>query len=150
MLLTLCVALSGGPRAALATDPERADFVIVGGGTAGCALAARLCEGLPHATVAVLERGHPRTAAEELRVRAVRNAFQAWRDPGVSEAWESEPNRNLENRTVLQFTGNTLGGSSSIGAAHWTKPPLETFDAKEWGFTGAPCTWACTRHVHAA
>ena len=39
----------------------KADYVVVGGGTAGCALAARLCEGLPDARVVLLERGQPRT-----------------------------------------------------------------------------------------
>jgi malic enzyme len=38
-----------------------ADYVVVGGGTAGCALAARICEGLPNAKVVLLERGRPRT-----------------------------------------------------------------------------------------
>jgi malic enzyme len=38
-----------------------ADFVVVGGGTAGCALAARICEGLPNAKVVLLERSLPRT-----------------------------------------------------------------------------------------
>jgi alanine dehydrogenase len=47
---------AGAFRAAL-----RADYVVVGGGTAGCALAARICEGLPNATVVLLERSLPRT-----------------------------------------------------------------------------------------
>jgi choline dehydrogenase-like flavoprotein len=38
-----------------------ADYVVVGGGTAGCALAARICEGLPNAKVVLLERSLPRT-----------------------------------------------------------------------------------------
>jgi alanine dehydrogenase len=38
-----------------------ADYVVVGGGTAGCALAARICEGLPNAKVVLLERSRPRT-----------------------------------------------------------------------------------------
>jgi hypothetical protein len=38
-----------------------ADYLVVGGGTAGCALAARICEGLPNATVVLLERSLPRT-----------------------------------------------------------------------------------------
>jgi choline dehydrogenase-like flavoprotein len=49
------------------------DFVIVGGGTAGCVLAARLCAGLPDAKIALLEAGTPRTAEQELIVRAPRN-----------------------------------------------------------------------------
>jgi hypothetical protein len=38
-----------------------ADYVVVGGGTAGCALAARICVGLPNSTVVLLERSLPRT-----------------------------------------------------------------------------------------
>ena len=145
LMLALCVLAAAVQVAVLADaaaggiesdEVSRADFVIVGAGTAGCALAARLCENLPHSTVALLERGHPRNADEELRVRAVRNAFQAWRDPGVAESWPSEPNRGLLDRRVTQVTGNTLGGTSSIGAAHWTKPPLHVFDTDAWSFSG--------------
>lgn len=46
-----------------------ADYIVVGGGTAGCALAARLCEYLPNATVTLLERGKPRSDKQELQVR---------------------------------------------------------------------------------
>jgi choline dehydrogenase-like flavoprotein len=45
-----------------------ADYVVVGGGTAGCALAARICEGLPNASVVLLERSLPRTP-EQVRCR---------------------------------------------------------------------------------
>jgi hypothetical protein len=38
-----------------------ADYVIVGGGTAGCVLAARLCTGLPEARIVMLERAAPRS-----------------------------------------------------------------------------------------
>jgi choline dehydrogenase-like flavoprotein len=59
----------------LATTAQAQDyhFVIVGGGTAGCVLAARLCAGLPNAKIALLEAGTPRTDAQELIVRAPRN-----------------------------------------------------------------------------
>lgn len=48
------------PQPAAGTLTE-ADYVVVGGGTAGCVLAARLCEGLPDAKVVLLERSSPRT-----------------------------------------------------------------------------------------
>ena len=54
------------------------DYVIVGGGTAGCALAARLCEAKPDQQFVLLERGQKRNADLEFLVRAVRNAFYAW------------------------------------------------------------------------
>ena len=35
------------------------DYVIVGGGSAGCALAARLADGAPQCTIALIEAGPP-------------------------------------------------------------------------------------------
>ena len=117
--------------------PDAADFVVIGGGTAGCALAARLCENLPEASVVVLDRSLPRTEEEELLVRSPRLMFAAWGDPGLTEAIETEPNPGLGGRTLTQLTGRTLGGSSAMNAAQWTKPPLATFDSDTWGFAGA-------------
>ena len=63
LLATVVLLAGAGAQAPEAAAPEatEADYVVVGGGTAGCALAARLCEGLPGASVVLLERGAPRT-----------------------------------------------------------------------------------------
>lgn len=39
------------------SDAEKYDYVIIGGGTAGCVLAARLAEYLPHKNVLLIEAG---------------------------------------------------------------------------------------------
>jgi Lycopene cyclase protein len=62
-----------------------AGYVIVGGGTAGCTLAARLCAALPNVQITLLESGAPRTPAQDLFVSAPKNAFYAWNDPGTTE-----------------------------------------------------------------
>ena len=54
-------AAAAAATISLVSAQTEVDYVIVGGGTAGCALAARLCEGLPGAQVALLERGSPRS-----------------------------------------------------------------------------------------
>jgi GMC oxidoreductase len=92
------------------------DYVIVGGGSAGCALAARLCTGLPHASITLLERSKPRNASLDLTVSAIRNSFDTWANPDVAERWQSEPNPGLDGRTVDLITGNTLGGTSAHSA----------------------------------
>jgi choline dehydrogenase-like flavoprotein len=38
-------------------DSERYDYVIVGGGTAGCVIASRLAESLPHKRILLIEAG---------------------------------------------------------------------------------------------
>lgn len=50
--------------AAQTTAATNADYIVVGGGTGGCALAARLCMGLPGASVTLLERGKERDSEE--------------------------------------------------------------------------------------
>lgn len=130
---TAAAATYGGYGDAL---QETVDYVVVGGGTAGCAVAARLCENLPEATVIVLERAAPRTPALELLTDSVRLTLDAWEEPGVTEEWLSEPGDGFlpagARRGVL--TGRTLGGTSALNAAQWTKPPLAS--VAEWGFAG--------------
>jgi len=102
--------------------PSAADYVIVGGGTAGCVLAARLCARFPAASVVLIERGRPRTPAQEFKVRAMSAVPDAWVDPALTEAWASEPNPGLSGRPVTLLTGATLGGSSSINSGQWSVP----------------------------
>jgi len=102
--------------------PSAADYVIVGGGTAGCVLAARLCARFPAASVVLIERGRPRTPAQEFKVRAMSAVPDAWVDPALTEAWASEANPGLGGRPVTLLTGATLGGSSSINSGQWSVP----------------------------
>ena len=128
----------GESAATILNTPEAADFVVIGGGTAGCALAARLCESLPDASVVLLERAAPRTEREDLLVRAPRLFFELWGAPERSllDVWETEPNTGLGGRKQTQLAGKTLGGSSAINGLQWTKPPLDTFNGAKWAFTG--------------
>ena len=116
-LLGLVLAATG----AAAQSSREADYVIVGGGTAGCALAARLCAGMPGKKVTLLERGRPRTAEQDLLVKSVRNAFYSWDDPGLVEAWDSNKVPGLNKRKVLLRTGAALScciaSTTSCGAA---------------------------------
>ena len=131
------------------------DFVIVGGGTAGCTLAARLCTDLPTASVALLERGAPRTAEQGFVQQAAHNVYRTWdTSEGLVEAWQSQINSALLQanaitgtpilsdstgeyrfgRTADILTGATLGGTSSINAGQWTIP--QPGDVESWGIGG--------------
>lgn len=110
--------------------------MVVGGGTAGCVVAARLCEALPHATVTLLERGAARNDTAEALVHAMRLTADTWRNPDVTEAFQTAPGAGVSGRALEALTGATLGGTSSINAGLWAVPGLK--EVERWGFTGAP------------
>jgi choline dehydrogenase len=88
------------------------DYVIVGGGSAGCALAARLTED-PNNTVLVLEAGRPDYRWDVfIHMPAalafpIGSRFYDWR-------YESEPEPFMNGRRIYHARGKVLGGSSSI------------------------------------
>ena len=87
------------------------DYVIVGGGSAGCVLAARLSED-PVTSVLLLEAG-PRGRKLEVRIPA---AFSKLFESEVDWAFRTAPQEHLDGREVFFPLGRTLGGSSAINA----------------------------------
>lgn len=92
---------------------------------------------MPDSSVVLLERGAPRTPRQDLIIRSPRFFGQAWLEPELTESWPTLPNPGVGGKVLTQLTGNTLGGSSAVNGAQWTKPPLSTFDKDIWSFTGA-------------
>jgi choline dehydrogenase len=91
---------------------SRYDFVIVGGGSAGCALANRLSAD-PSNRVLVLEAGRPDYPWDVyIHMPAaltfpIGNRFYDWK-------YESEPEPHMNGRRIYHARGKVLGGSSSI------------------------------------
>jgi choline dehydrogenase-like flavoprotein len=108
------------------------DYVIVGAGSAGCVLAARLSED-PDVTVCLLEAGPPDTA-DELHLPA--GCLAA----GTSKydwAFISDPEPGFGGRQRMLPRGRTLGGSSSINAMVYIRGHRADYDGwKAMGFDG--------------
>ncbi len=87
------------------------DYVIVGAGSAGCVLAARLTEN-PSVRVLLLEAGPP-DDADEIRIPAALNLlFQSSYDWG----YRTVPQDRAAGQSVYWPRGRVVGGSSSINA----------------------------------
>ena len=111
------------------------DYIIVGAGSAGCVLAARLTEE-PHKRVLLLEAGG-RDTAREIKIPA---AFYKLYKTSVDWNYSTEPEPHLLNRKLYWPRGKVLGGSSSINAMIYIRGSAADFDCWEkmgnpgWGF----------------
>jgi len=108
---------------------ETYDYIIVGGGSAGCVLAARLTEH-PHTKVLLLEAG------PDDRTLAVRIPAAFFRLHGTRRRWEyeAEPAAAANGRKMVIPQGRTLGGGSSVNGMMYIRGQREDFDA--WNAAG--------------
>ncbi|MGH3000396.1 MAG: GMC family oxidoreductase N-terminal domain-containing protein, partial [Gaiellaceae bacterium] len=105
------------------------DYVIVGGGSAGCALAARLTEDAS-TRVLVLEAGRSDHLWDPFIHMPAALAFPIG-NPRYDWMYESEPEPHMHGRRIYHARGKVLGGSSSINGMIFQRGnPL---DYERWG-----------------
>ncbi len=109
------------------------DYVVIGAGTAGCVLANRL-SAQPDVSVTLLEAGGPDTnpAIYDPSLNAM---FSLWA-PNGAENWGyvTEPQPNLDQRSIDIARGRVLGGSSAVNAMIYIRGNPRDFDA--WAYDG--------------
>lgn len=108
------------------------DFLVVGGGTAGLAVACRLAED-PSLTVGVIEAGHTAVGEDEVDIPA----FYGRSLGGVHDwRFETTPQPGLGGRTLPWPRGKVLGGTSALNFMTWVRASREDYDA--WEALGNP------------
>lgn len=95
----------------MATEQQSFDYIIVGGGSAGCVLANRLSE-IGEATVLLLEAGGSDKSWQIQMPAAFGRLFKSSYD----WAYLTAPQAELNNRRLYMPRGRVLGGSGSINA----------------------------------
>ena len=115
------------------TQPDREfDYIVIGAGTAGCLLAARLSE-QKSLRVCLIEAGgserHPYVSIPAAVGAAIMNPAFGW---GLS----TQPQAALNGRKVPLPRGKIIGGSGSINGMAYYRGPARDYD--DWAARGNP------------
>lgn len=112
------------------------DYVIVGGGSAGCVLANRLSAD-PRCTVLLLEAGGK---DDWIWIHIPIGYLYCIGNPRTDWCYRIEPDPGLNGRSILYARGRVLGGSSSINAMLYLRGQARDYD--EWARLTGDERWA--------
>lgn len=111
-----------------ANDSNAYDFIVVGGGTAGLAVASRISAGLPNLSVLVIEAGPDGRQDPAITVPGRKGSTLGgkydWNFTTVAQP-------AADNRVFAQNRGKVLGGSSALNLMTWDRTSVAELDAWE-------------------
>jgi choline dehydrogenase len=111
------------------------DFIVVGGGTAGCVVARRLSESGQHRVLLLEAGGSDRSVWIQVPIGYGRT----FNDPRFNWGYHTEPDPALGGRAAYWPRGKVLGGSGSLNAMIYVRGQPGDFD--DWAAEGNP-GWA--------
>ncbi|CBF75954.1 hypothetical protein AN3531.2 [Aspergillus nidulans FGSC A4] len=114
------------------------DYIIIGGGLAGCTLAGRLAEKNRSLQILIIEAG-PNVAGHTLTEYPLA-CFGAHFSP-LDWAYTTVPQTHLDNRMCYNSAAKALGGGSAINYGTWTRGNAADYDRwaamvddESWGY----------------
>ena len=106
------------------------DYIVVGAGSAGCVLAARLSED-PQTRVLLLEAG---PADRSIWIHLPIGYGKTMWDPRYNWCFHTDPEPSMNGRRIYWPRGKTLGGSSAINGLIYIRGQREDYD--QWRALG--------------
>ncbi|OLN96701.1 Pyranose dehydrogenase 3-like protein 1 [Colletotrichum chlorophyti] len=133
MLVKSTLALASAALVVGAPAPQQPyresyDYIIVGGGTAGVAVAARLSEGLPDSKILLIEAGPAAWDEPKINVPGMKGSTL-----GTKYDWNftTVPQPNVNGRVLPVNRGKVLGGSSALNLMSYDRAAAAEYDSWE-------------------
>jgi choline dehydrogenase len=125
-----CTEFDEQVRATIVAEPVQSyDYIVIGAGSAGCAVAGRLGEA--NKSVLLLEAGGPvRTPWIHIPL----GYAKLYANPSVNWCYTSEPEPHLNDRRLFQPRGKVLGGTAAINGMIYMRGQPQDFD--NWAAQG--------------
>ncbi|KAJ5433563.1 uncharacterized protein N7458_012719 [Penicillium daleae] len=101
------------------------DFIVVGAGSAGCAIAASLAKSAKRPNVLLLEAGG-RNDDKSLRLSGKRCI--TFQEPNMNWGYKTTPQEHCNGRELLFHRGKGLGGSTAINYGLYTVGARDDYD----------------------
>ena len=127
----MATALHGRPQPGDSAGVLTSDYVVVGGGTAGCIIAARLSED-PAIRVTLLEAGPP---DRDVWIHIPAGYARLSKSRRYDWGYETEPEPELNDRRIAWPRGRVLGGSGSVNGLVFLRGSPHDYD--RWAQSGA-------------
>lgn len=126
----------------LLTATERADYIVVGVGTAGATISKLLSDD-PQTSVIALHNGKNLTQDPDIKYtkNVIFTVSSALFGSSFFQTGESIPQRNINDRTLLWAFGLPEGGDSSINAGAWARGTDQVYS--QWEAIAGP-EWSTT------
>lgn len=112
------------------------DYIIAGGGTAGCVLANRLSQD-PNVSVLLLEAGG---RDNWIWIHIPVGYLYCIGNPRTDWCWRTQAEAGLGGRSILYARGRVLGGCSSINAMIYMRGQARDYD--EWAAVTGDASWS--------
>lgn len=110
--------------------PAQFDFIVIGAGSAGATLAARLSESGRH-SVLLLEAGG---SDDRFWIKVPIGYGRLYYDASLNWKYTTEPDPGIDGRTEYWPRGKVMGGSSSINAMVYIRGQAQDYD--DWAADG--------------
>ncbi|EGY16102.1 hypothetical protein VD0002_g1423 [Verticillium dahliae] len=104
------------------------DYIVVGGGTAGVAVAARLSEGLPNAKILLIEAGPAVSDEPRINIPGMKGSTL-----GTKYDWNftTVPQQHVNNRVLPVNRGRVVGGSSALNLMTYDRAAVAEYNSWE-------------------